>query len=219
MNTSKHRKLSLTAFALAAALAWSLPAAAQETAPATAELPTGSSCTPGFSPFPDQGDPIPAQTCGPCLLDFCADFYVGCSFSHCGPNNECCEYTCGCDPSCASAGIPGRVCLPLSLPTHCCDNGIQEDPEDCDDGDLAGETCVSLGFDGGTLACFPSICTFNTSGCFSCDDGVCNPTETCETCPADCEGRSTGKKSERFCCGNGIMESAEEDGTICDGNY
>jgi len=45
-----------------------------------------------------------------------------------------------------------------------CGNGVVETGEQCDGGNLNGQTCVGLGFTGGTLACSGS-CTFDTSGC------------------------------------------------------
>ena len=50
------------------------------------------------------------------------------------------------------------------------------------------------------------------------NDGVCGAGEDCNNCPNDCDGKSRGRPSGRFCCGNGIQESAENDGR-CDGNY
>ncbi len=50
------------------------------------------------------------------------------------------------------------------------------------------------------------------------NNGICDPGEDCETCD-DCEGKQNGPPAGRFCCGNGIVEEAEGDGTICDGNY
>ena len=47
-----------------------------------------------------------------------------------------------------------------------CGNNIKEEGEQCDGTDLAGATCRSLGFSGGTLSCSAS-CDFNTSGCTS----------------------------------------------------
>jgi len=47
-----------------------------------------------------------------------------------------------------------------------CGNFLAEGGEDCDNDDLAGETCQSLGFSGGTLAC-DIACDFDTSGCFT----------------------------------------------------
>jgi PKD repeat protein len=51
------------------------------------------------------------------------------------------------------------------------------------------------------------------------DDGVCEPGEDCQNCSNDCAGQQSGKPANRFCCGDGIQQSAEGDGTICDGNY
>lgn len=45
-----------------------------------------------------------------------------------------------------------------------CGNGVINSGEQCDDSDLGGESCSSLGFSGGTLSC-NSNCTFNTSAC------------------------------------------------------
>jgi hypothetical protein len=45
-----------------------------------------------------------------------------------------------------------------------CGDGIAECGEDCDGGDLAGETCSSLGHGSGTLGC-DGMCSFDTSGC------------------------------------------------------
>ncbi len=45
-----------------------------------------------------------------------------------------------------------------------CGNGNIEGNEDCDGTDLNGETCVSRGFESGTLSC-DSSCRFDTSQC------------------------------------------------------
>lgn len=45
-----------------------------------------------------------------------------------------------------------------------CGDGLQTGSEECDAFDLDGETCVSLGYDGGPLSC-RSDCTFNLSRC------------------------------------------------------
>ena len=52
----------------------------------------------------------------------------------------------------------------------------------CTPAQLAGSTCASLGFDGGTLDCkSPSLCEFDTSSCYKCGDGAINPGESCDT--------------------------------------
>jgi hypothetical protein len=50
------------------------------------------------------------------------------------------------------------------------------------------------------------------------NNGVCEPGEDCENCP-DCAGQTNGNPANRYCCGNGVAEGPEGDGTICDGNY
>lgn len=69
-----------------------------------------------------------------------------------------------------------------------CGDDFKEGWEECDNSDLSGQSCVTLGFGGGTLTCTPA-CELNTSACtaaFSCGDGSCNGSENCSNCPADC---------------------------------
>jgi hypothetical protein len=51
-----------------------------------------------------------------------------------------------------------------TLPTAVCGDGTVTGSEDCDVGNLNGDTCATQGFFNGTLACNPG-CTFDTSGC------------------------------------------------------
>lgn len=46
-----------------------------------------------------------------------------------------------------------------------CGNGLVEPGEQCDAGDLQGESCDSLGLGVGPLACEPESCTFDTAAC------------------------------------------------------
>ena len=81
-----------------------------------------------------------------------------------------------------------------------CTDGIDNDCDgltDCDDADC-----------GADAACVPAVC----------GNGTCEPGETCGSCSIDCASLLTGKPSGWYCCGNGTLESAEGDGTICDGN-
>jgi hypothetical protein len=68
---------------------------------------------------------------------------------------------------------PGEACGTVTTTTTpvttttipvTCGNGMLDPGEQCDAAALAGETCVSRGFSGGTLACAAS-CTFDVSGC------------------------------------------------------
>jgi hypothetical protein len=53
-----------------------------------------------------------------------------------------------------------------------CGNGIIDAGEQCDGADLQGFDCASLGLNGGTLACDPMMCTFDTSMCSSTTGGT-----------------------------------------------
>jgi hypothetical protein len=48
----------------------------------------------------------------------------------------------------------------------CGDGAVNVAGEQCDGGDLGGETCATLGFGGGSLAC-DGGCALDTSGCFA----------------------------------------------------
>lgn len=64
-----------------------------------------------------------------------------------------------------------------------CGDGQLEGSEQCDGNDLGGETCMSLGFDMGQLACDQN-CGFDTSGCSNqggvCGDNIVDPGEDCD---------------------------------------
>lgn len=67
-------------------------------------------------------------------------------------------------PAEAEVAVSARI---LSV----CGNDILEDGEQCDTSKLGGQTCVTRGYIGGTLACYPpgpaNECSFNTSACTS----------------------------------------------------
>jgi len=102
------------------------------------------------------------------------------------------------------------------------------DPEECDETNLAGQTCEFLGYTGGTLACTPfgagDGCMFDVAGCFStCGNGIVESGESCdgtelngETC-ATIEGYTGGELACQpglcqweyagcFSCGNNECE-------------
>ncbi len=88
----------------------------------------------------------------------------------------------------------------LSGTVGSCGDATIQCSEDCDGTDLGGETCVSQGFDSGTLAC-DGGCGFDTSACVgSCLDpgeGLgCNSSTLCCSGVGNCTG---GKPSNRVC--------------------
>jgi sialate O-acetylesterase len=112
--------------------------------------------------------------------------------SYCGDGTcDPAEDECNCSDDCGAPPLTETIC----------DDGIDEDCDtyiDCDDIDCDGDP-----------AC-PSS---------ECGNDICEEGEDCLSCADDCEGQQTGPPSGRFCCGNGVEESAEGDGSICDGNY
>ena len=95
-------------------------------------------------------------------------------------------------------------------PAACTPN---EDPEiSCTDG--ADNDC------NGATDCADANCSGVSACQTTCDnDGVCDPGEDCQSCVNDCAGMTGGKPANRYCCGNGVAEGPEGDGSICDGNY
>lgn len=57
-----------------------------------------------------------------------------------------------------------------TLHAEYCGDGEINGSESCDGSELGGETCVTQGFDSGTLSC-SSSCAFTTSNCSNDDDG------------------------------------------------
>ncbi|MFH2006136.1 MAG: DUF4215 domain-containing protein [bacterium] len=69
-------------------------------------------------------------------------------------------------------------------PSSCsrlCGNALLDPGEVCDGPLLGGETCVTLGYDAGTLAC-SSSCSFDLSGCYMyvCGNSTVEPGEECD---------------------------------------
>jgi len=112
----------------------------------------------------------------------CASLNLGSGSLDCYDNN------CTIDISDCSGSVPAI-----------CGNGIVEPPkEQCDDTNLNGEDCISLGYSGGVLSCYSELlvngCKFNFTGCTSgdCGDGVCSASEKAlGTCPVDCSETPT----------------------------
>ena len=63
-----------------------------------------------------------------------------------------------CGPNCDSIIESGCMQAPT------CGNGLLDPGEACDGNNLAGQTCQSLGYDGGSLSCTPG-CLINTDAC------------------------------------------------------
>ena len=120
-----------------------------------------------------------------------------CEAAVCALDPFCCDVEW--EVNCANEAIAEPACVgAVGCPTgmEVCGNDLLEIGEQCDNADLAGQDCVSLGFiDGGTLAC-AGDCTFDTS---MCDTGSCcvpNGSPGCND--AACEALICAADS--FCC-------------------
>ena len=107
----------------------------------------------------------------------------------------------GCNPDCAALGPfcgDGVIdepetcddanedneddCTVVCGPPACGDNLVQAN-EECDGENLGGADCVTVGFEGGILACVPELCTFETSACEMggvCGNGMAEAPELCD---------------------------------------
>jgi endoglucanase len=134
----------------------------------------------------------------------------------------------GCtDPRCTASGFQCRSTPPVP---YCCGDatcsGGAETSCSCalDCGAAPGEAgrCGNGADDDcdGLVDCADPNCT-GDAACAGppCDgDGNCEAGESCTTCSGDCSGRTGGKPKDRYCCGNGVVEAPEGNGSICDGN-
>jgi len=151
----------------------------------------------------------PPSTEGVCTdgLDLDCDGLTDCDDSDCSLDAACAEPFCG-DNTCdagedvCGAGSCEADCGAFPTTEQACDDGQDDDCDgltDCDDSDCDLAT-----------ACAAPVCNNN---------GTCEAGEDCNNCGGDCAGVVNGKPSNRYCCGDGVQDSGEGDGSICDGNY
>jgi deleted-in-malignant-brain-tumors protein 1 len=117
-----------------------------------------------------------------------------------------------------------------------CGNGSVEGSEVCDGADLAGQTCATMGYFGGTLAC-NGACNFDFAGCTNCGNGGLQGSEQCDgpnlggmtcaglgftggtlACTAACTFNTAGCYTSA--CGNATVEGSEacDDGNGASGD-
>ena len=99
----------------------------------------------------------------------------------CGDGNcEGSETCSSCPADCGTCGGPTGGPSGTTSDDECGDDDVNQNDEECDGSDLDDETCLTLGFEGGDLAC-KSDCTFDVSSCTGtssyCDDGNCSGSE------------------------------------------
>jgi hypothetical protein len=105
------------------------------------------------------------------------------------------EKVANCWMDCGSCG--DGVCDPSENQSTCpvdrapiCGDAAVESTEECEAGVPLADTCESLGWDEGTLACNPSTCTYDTSHC---SENQCLPrwascSSDADCCSGDCRG-------------------------------
>lgn len=115
--------------------------------------------------------------------------------------------------SSASGGLNNAGYL---LFTPVCGNQVIEAGEECDDGNIEdGDGCSAIcqlencddGICGDAEDCdnCPADCISGDVSGAVCGNDICEAEdgENCKNCPVDCNGIQTGKKADRFCCGDG----------------
>ncbi len=129
--------------------------------------------------------PVTPSDCAWTPVEYCSDVptWSWCSNYYSTITEKQCEaYLVGKDPppNC----IDGDSCvIPVSDP---CGNGTIDSGELCDTTNLNGESCISQGFDGGSLACNTACDAFDTTACTTitppvCGNGIIEGNEPCDS--------------------------------------
>jgi endoglucanase len=213
-----------------------------------AETCVSGSCQPGTNPCPGQScdengnfcfvDPCDHdgvceanENCNNCASDCIASQPAGCG-------NGVCEPSTGEDCVSCASDCRGKQSGPTKN-RFCCGDGDGSNPVTCSDSRCTSEGFACSAQPPVASCCGDLVCQGAETSCNcgidcgppdpgecdpppppGCDnDGVCEQGENCNTCGNDCSGRTGGKPTQRYCCGDGIQQSAEGNGVICDGNY
>jgi hypothetical protein len=186
----------------------------------TCEIDT-SSCT-GCPGCDNDGVCEPGEDCSICPNDCIAGGEVpSCGNGVCEAGDEDCQ-SCPEDCNGQKGGAPSR--------RFCCGSDTDRSGEvTCADPRCteSGYSCTTgpVSFCCGDLLCEEFEDSLNCGlDCGPpvggvCGDLVCDPGEDCASCPDDCEGKTNGPDSKQFCCGNGVPEGPEGDGSRCQGNF
>jgi hypothetical protein len=92
----------------------------------------------------------------------------------------------------ASGGMPAcnASCVLIEGTCTFCGDNLREGTETCDGPQLGGQTCVSQGFDGGTLACNATCNGYNTAGCTECGNAGQTCMSDADCCSGNCDNGS-----------------------------
>jgi cysteine-rich repeat protein len=95
-----------------------------------------------------------------------------------------------------------------------CGNGVVDGSDFCDGADLDAQSCTSLGYAGGALAC-TDACTFDASDCTSCGNGSIEGGEQCDDGDLDSgDGCDAGCFFEGTSCDDPIEIDIERDEVV-----
>jgi hypothetical protein len=99
-----------------------------------------------------------------------------------------------------------------------CGNNVIEGDEVCDLAQVNGETCQSLGYQGGQLGCLLTCTDYNLLGCFICGNQVVDIAEDCEgTVPEDLDCEELGYQAGEVTCGADCLYDTSECSICGDG--
>ncbi len=99
-----------------------------------------------------------------------------------------------------------------------CNNNILEEGEACDLNQLGGQTCASLGYQGGVLGCRLDCEDYNLLGCFICGNEVVDIAEDCEgSVPKEITCESLGYEAGTIACGDDCLYDLSECSICGDG--
>ncbi len=132
-----------------------------------------------------------ASSCSADCPDSCGDGF-------CTGNESAASCAGDCPPSCGdglcSASEDAGSC-PGDCP-HACGDSIVGGGEDCETGVALADSCMSLGFTGGSLGCNAASCSYDTSAC---TEGSCAGNKQSCTTGSDC---CSGNCKQGRCRGN-----------------
>jgi hypothetical protein len=120
-----------------------------------------------------------------------------CTAAVCASDASCCSNDW--DAACAAAAFDEPACMNVGGACPQCGDGATQGAEACDGSDLAGEDCVTLGLDAGSLGCADDCTDFDLEECIDyngdccaaddgpgCDDGACTAS-VCAVIPSCCD--------------------------------
>lgn len=137
---------------------------------------------------------VPSDCCAAHAGVGCTD--AACEASVCALDAFCCATSW--DAQCAGEAAGDPACVAGCTAGGTCGDDLIDGGETCDGTDLAGESCTTLGFTGGTLGCLGDCSDFDTSNCSNGPSDCCSAHAGTGCSDAGCEASVCGL--DPFCC-------------------